>query len=101
MNNEYIKIIQQLKDGFQKNKGRGYCYLYNSIDPIPAVADIVISLKNKNPNRTILIALEEYKYKSAYREYIIKRACSDGDGGNVTNPNIIKFLEKKNYMSNV
>lgn len=77
MNNEYIKIIQQLKDGFQKNKGRGYCYLYNSIDPIPAVADIVISLKNKNPNRTILIALEEYKYKSAYREYIINNGYDE------------------------
>ena len=61
MDSEYIKIIQQLKNGFQKNKGKGYCYIYETIDPIPAVVDIVISLKNKDSNRSILICLEEYK----------------------------------------
>ena len=32
-----------------------------------------------------------------YREYIIKRACGVGDGGKVSSPNVIKFLEKKNF----
>ena len=71
MDNEYIKIIQQLKDGFQKNKGKGYCYIYETINPIPAIVDIVISIKNKDPKREILICLEEYKYKSEYRQYIL------------------------------
>lgn len=71
MDNEYIKIIQQVKDGFQKNKGKGYCYIYETIDPIPIIVDIVISLINRNAERKILIALEEYKFKAQYKQYII------------------------------
>ena len=71
MNKEYEKIIQQLKEGFQKNKGKGYCYIYETIDPIPIIADVIITFKNKNPERSILICLEQYKYKELYRDYII------------------------------
>jgi hypothetical protein len=71
MDNEYIKIIRQLKEGFQKNKGKGYCYIYETINPIPAIVDVVISIKNKNPERSVLICLEQYKYKGEYRQYII------------------------------
>lgn len=71
MDSNYIKIIQQLKDGFQKNKGKGYCYIYQQINPIPILVDLVVSLKNKNPNRTILICFEEYKFKALYKQYII------------------------------
>ena len=64
MNNEYLDVIKQVKEGFQATKGKGYCFITNPIPFVLIVFDIIISLINKRPNIRILVVLNEYKDKT-------------------------------------
>ena len=59
-NSEYQGIIQQVKDGFQRNKGRGYCFITKPVSTTVVLFDIIVSLINKRPLMKILIVLKNY-----------------------------------------
>jgi len=59
-NSEYQGIIQQVKDGFQHNKGKGYCFITKPVSTTVVLFDIIISLINKRPLMKILIVLKNY-----------------------------------------
>lgn len=60
---DYKAVIQQVKDGFQRNKGKGFCYLYSPVNVAIVLFDVLISLINKRPEIKILIITELYSQK--------------------------------------
>ena len=64
MNNEYEGIIQQVKDGFQSAKGKGYCVITKPVSVTVVLLEIISGLLNKRPNLKILIVIENYSDKS-------------------------------------
>lgn len=54
------KFIQEIKQGFQNNKGKGSVYCFTT-EIIPKLVNEVISgVLNKNPDRSIFIVVDDY-----------------------------------------
>lgn len=59
----YQILGQELRDGFRNNKGKGSIFLYKPINPIVPMLYVLSALKNKLPNRSILIVIDKYDTK--------------------------------------
>lgn len=66
---EYQGIIHQVKDGFQNNKGKGYCFIAKPVSVTVVLFDIIIGLINKRPLIKILIVLKNYCDKEGNRRF--------------------------------
>lgn len=80
--NDYKAVIQQVKDGFQRNKGKGFCYLYSPVNVAIILFDIIIGLVNKRNTIKILIVTEQYSQK-------------------VDIVDAFKHTEREEYLSNI
>lgn len=49
------KLIEEIKNGFQKNKGKGSIFLCEPINIYLVIFSFIISIKNKNANSNILV----------------------------------------------
>lgn len=75
-NKEYEKIIDELNGAFQRNKGRGYCYIQPPLNPYILVYDVVSKLINRRNDIKILIVLPNYdervKLGNVIKDYFSK-----------------------------
>lgn len=68
----YQILGQELRDGFRNNKGKGSIFLYKPINPIIPMLYVLSALKNKLPNRSILIVIDKYNTKKVILDLIKK-----------------------------
>lgn len=61
MNNAYLKISEELNGAFQRNKGRGYCYIEPPLNPYILVEEIIAKLVEKRPNIKILLFVVDWE----------------------------------------
>lgn len=57
------KVIESIKDGFQKNKGKGSIFLPKAVNIYPLIFSVVVTIKNKTPDCNILIVTNDYKQR--------------------------------------
>ena len=68
---KYIeKLIKNIQDGFQKNKGKGSVYVYPPANPLIVAYSILVSLKNKRADSRILIILDTFNRRQEFMDLL-------------------------------
>ena len=57
------KVIEQVKEGFQRNKGKGSIFLYEPINICILIFNFIVSIKNKTPDGSILIITNTFEQR--------------------------------------
>lgn len=57
------KVVKQVKEGFQRNKGKGSIFLYEPVNIYILIFNFIISIKNKTPNANILIITDTFEQR--------------------------------------
>lgn len=74
------KIIQQVLDGFQYNKGKGSFYCYPTSIAPEIVYNVIKQFSNKNKDDEILIVVESYNIRQLILSYLITQYCNNENG---------------------
>lgn len=89
------KYIDEVKNGFQQNKGVGSVYCYNT-DILPnLVFAIVDSFRNKHPDKPIFIAVDTYETRMSISKVLREKFDSNTDNIKILSCNYINT--KYNY----
>ena len=57
------KVIEQVKEGFQRNKGKGSIFLYEPINIYVLIFNFIVSIKNKTPDGSILVITNTFEQR--------------------------------------
>lgn len=72
MSNYKTKLLQEIKDGFQSNRGKGSIFLLYPIDVYSIIFNFVVAIKNKTPSANVLIATNTFEQRQKVLEPFMK-----------------------------
>lgn len=57
------KVVEEIKNGFQKNKGKGSIFLPQPVNIYPLIFSTIITIKNKTPDANIIIVVDKFSQR--------------------------------------
>lgn len=57
------RVIEEVKDGFQRNKGKGSIFLPQPVNIYPLIFSVIITIRNKTPDCKILVVTDTFQQR--------------------------------------
>lgn len=58
------RVIKEVKDGFQRNKGKGSIFLPQPVNIYPLIFSVIVTIRNKTPDCKILITTDTFQQRN-------------------------------------